>query len=77
MKPLSRELFDSELETVGACPYCGGSVSIEPTDMCCGGVHGVEAYLHEDLTELILEDDLDSAFREWQKIKLKGESSND
>ena len=31
---------------IGRCPYCGSEVQIEPTDMCCGEVHG--EYVYED-----------------------------
>lgn len=50
------------LDTVGACPYCGDEVSLEPTDLCCGEVHGEEHFLIAidgvEQTELFSEDEL-------------------
>lgn len=34
------------IQQVGRCPYCGDEVEIEPTDLCCGEVHG--EYVYED-----------------------------
>lgn len=32
--------FDNEGDYVFRCPYCGDEIGCEPTDMCCGEVHG-------------------------------------
>lgn len=39
------------IEEVHVCPYCGDEVECEPTEMCCGEVHGEWQYRDADGNE--------------------------
>ena len=66
-----RDEFLDSLEEVGLCPYCMDRVRLEPTDLCCGEVHGEVGYETPD-GEYLLESDLDAAFKAW--LSKRGES---
>lgn len=63
-----RDEFIGTLERVGVCPYCGDHVDLEPTDMCCGEVHGELGYETED-GQTFLESEFDEIFKQWQDEK--------
>lgn len=59
-----REMFSETLERVGLCPYCGSLVSIEPTGLCCGEVHGELGYETEQ-GERFLESEYEEHYQAW------------
>lgn len=48
------------IQRIGRCPYCGSQVEMEPTQCCCGEVHGEWVYEDEDGNEYT-----ESQYQEW------------
>ena len=61
--------FERSLDRIGLCPYCGDRVRLEPTDLCCGEVHGELGYSSDDLETYFLESEYEEHFQKWLKIK--------
>lgn len=60
---LADEFMDT-LERIVVCPYCGKDNQLDPPLPCCGEVHAEEAWESPN-GEVIMENELDDAFRAW------------